>query len=601
MSRSFKKPSVDTSVPSPDKEIDIEFLGDLNTTTWANLVQQGDGQQGSFEFNLSPLNNPSHDRTQGGKIAEKVGNMMGNMAPATLPSHPTPNPTPTPGSPPSNLVVPTPSNFNFSGFEAAPTSVSYVPSNFWSTKNSTGKKGGFSDSPDKGIPDKGIPEQPLSAKGRQLFFQHIAGPTSSSPSSRGSTPPTTSTTTSSANTRKRGTASTAQKRGGRGSSNKSIIIKLAKDAARIAHEQYVGSHLKLSEERRCKCKKSRCLKLYCECFAAHVYCTMGQCRCMDCNNLEQFETSRVAAIESALSRNPSAFTNKVTKSQKRNAMTKSTGCNCKKSLCLKKYCECFFTGMLCVGDCKCVNCENYAGSVALEGKRDAMRKEKESADLAAKVGAAAAQAVRSNGVDPEEVKRQAHLQKQQQLRAQREVQQQQQQLEMQQQYQIERQQQMQEEHRLAQNAMPELRYNDSIEPDFTYKMGNLGVKSAKKGFKPPAVSTDVDDDHMTGNVPTPTAYKSPKYKQFKEDFNVHLTDEDWSYAAEVAADILNLPDSTKSLSGKSPVHKKNRFGRSPRWGDSQQGGSTGAPPPSGIGGENEGFGGASGAKFDFGV
>ena len=61
---------------------------------------------------------------------------------------------------------------------------------------------------------------------------------------------------------------------------------MAKDAARIAHSQYPGSALLLAEERRCKCKKSRCLKLYCECFAAHVFCTPGVCRCNDCNNLE---------------------------------------------------------------------------------------------------------------------------------------------------------------------------------------------------------------------------------------------------------------------------------------------------------------------------
>ncbi|GMH89156.1 hypothetical protein TrVE_jg11728 [Triparma verrucosa] len=601
MSRTFKKPSVEIPTNSPDKEIDIDFLGDLNTTTWANLVQSGESGDGQFEFNLSPLNNPTPDRTQGGKIPSGS-----NMFPPPAPPSRAPVSRQGSGSgyplgfnsglTPSNVVADTPHNFNFSGFENAPTSVSYVPSNFWSTKNSMGKKGGFDDSP-----DKGIPEQPLSAKGRQLFFQHIAGPSSSSPSSRGSTPSLSAVLTSSANTRKRGSAPATQKRGGRGSSNKSMIMKMAKDAARIAHEQYDGSPLKLEEKRRCKCKKSKCLKLYCECFAAHVYCTPGACRCMECNNLEQYEGARVAAIESALSRNPEAFTNKVTKSQKRNAMTKSNGCNCKKSLCLKKYCECFFTGMLCTSDCKCINCENYSGSVALTAKRDAMRKEREAVDLAEKVGAAAAQAVRSNGVDAEEVKRQAHMQKQEQMRSQREVQQQQQlqRAEMEQRYQIERQQQIQEEHRLAQNAMPELRYNDSIEPDFTYKMGNLGVKSASK---PPPVNTAVDVDHTTtgsstGIVPSPAAYKSPKYKQFKEDFNVHLTDEDWAYAAEAAADILNVPDSTKSLSGKSPAHKKNRFGRSPRW--DQQGGNGGAG--GGGGGGGGGFGGAGGAKFDFGV
>lgn len=33
---------------------------------------------------------------------------------------------------------------------------------------------------------------------------------------------------------------------------------------------------------RCKCKKSRCLKLYCECFAAKEFCT--GCQCVNCLN-----------------------------------------------------------------------------------------------------------------------------------------------------------------------------------------------------------------------------------------------------------------------------------------------------------------------------
>lgn len=39
----------------------------------------------------------------------------------------------------------------------------------------------------------------------------------------------------------------------------------------------------------------------------------------------------------------------------------NAGCNCKKSHCIKKYCECFEGSVLCSAQCKCISCHNNDG------------------------------------------------------------------------------------------------------------------------------------------------------------------------------------------------------------------------------------------------
>lgn len=78
---------------------------------------------------------------------------------------------------------------------------------------------------------------------------------------------------------------------------------------------------------------------------------------------EKFEHVRLAARKAIQDRNPEAFKPRVKEEMKEHL----TGCHCRKSACLKKYCECYTGKVPCSSRCRCVDCQNVPQLYAKSG------------------------------------------------------------------------------------------------------------------------------------------------------------------------------------------------------------------------------------------
>ena len=96
---------------------------------------------------------------------------------------------------------------------------------------------------------------------------------------------------------------------------------------------------------KCTCSKTGCKKKYCACFSRGKYC--DGCECKNCENVPNPNT-------------PTTPTQNFQKIEDSNENPKSQKviCNCTKSNCMKKYCECFKQGFNCNSLCRCWDCKN---------------------------------------------------------------------------------------------------------------------------------------------------------------------------------------------------------------------------------------------------
>ena len=89
----------------------------------------------------------------------------------------------------------------------------------------------------------------------------------------------------------------------------------------------------------CTCTKTNCIKKYCLCYANGKFCK--GCECINCMNTPKNKKER----EDNKINKPSLTQDNII-------------CNCTKSNCLKKYCECFKMGKECGNLCRCIGCLN---------------------------------------------------------------------------------------------------------------------------------------------------------------------------------------------------------------------------------------------------
>jgi hypothetical protein len=139
----------------------------------------------------------------------------------------------------------------------------------------------------------------------------------------------------------------------------------------------------------CNCKKSRCLKQYCDCFREHQLCTES-CRCSGCLNtsIDRCELGMRAAAGLSMPWAPADLPQALhtptnfADAQLAQALERANSgspllrprmervCKCKRSRCLKRYCECYQNDQQCTQKCSCTDCGNgptASGSRAAAG------------------------------------------------------------------------------------------------------------------------------------------------------------------------------------------------------------------------------------------
>ena len=108
---------------------------------------------------------------------------------------------------------------------------------------------------------------------------------------------------------------------------------------------------------KCTCSKTNCKKKYCACFSKGLLC--DGCECKNCENCypgtyPHSHEQNIQKNENNIEKNEYDDNEEEIQSPKNQRVI----CNCTKSNCMKKYCECFKQGFNCNSLCRCLDCKN---------------------------------------------------------------------------------------------------------------------------------------------------------------------------------------------------------------------------------------------------
>ena len=109
----------------------------------------------------------------------------------------------------------------------------------------------------------------------------------------------------------------------------------------------MNNMVQINNSNKCTCSKTGCKKKYCACFSRGKYC--DGCECKNCENFPRPNPqSPIQNIKNSEDNEENMESPK----------TQRVICNCTKSNCMKKYCECFKRGFVCNSLCRCLDCKN---------------------------------------------------------------------------------------------------------------------------------------------------------------------------------------------------------------------------------------------------